>query len=56
MDGLCAPGLTHQKSKVVRGMEDRGLVLMNLGGAVTAMWDRLPACPGCKVGGQNPFV
>ena len=22
--------------------------------AVTAMWDRLPACPGFKIGGQNP--
>ena len=29
---------------------------MNLGGTVTAMWDRLPACPGCKVGGQNRFA
>ena len=37
-------------------MEDRGMILMNLGGAVAAMWDRLPACPGCKVGGQNPCV
>ena len=27
---------------------------MNLGGAVAAMRDKLPACPGCKVGGQNP--
>ena len=35
-------------------MEDRGLILINLGGGVTAMWDRLSACPGCKVGGQNP--
>ena len=37
-----------------RGTEDRGLILINPGGVVLAMWDRLPACPGCKVGGQNP--
>ena len=26
------------------------------GSSVAAMWDRLPACPGCKVGGQNGFA
>ncbi len=28
-------------------------MLTNLGSAVPAMWDRLPACPGCKAGGQS---